>query len=246
MKSKKISSTIVVDNLIIPIEVFREFRMDVRYALLKDKIIIRLPLYYGSKDMKKSINRAEVWVKSHFDRNSAIKNRFIIKEYKSGQELLINEERIVLELHDTNNRNYSAKLTGKTIKIFVPVDSNKLETRSALVQLQSRIVGQYFLPEIKTRIGELNRKYFNVKVTEVRLKYNKSNWGSRSAKGNINISTRLLFAPRDVQDYVLIHELAHFIEMNHSPRFWEIVRNIMPDYKEKEKWLKINGGNCDF
>ena len=78
------------------------------------------------------------------------------------------------------------------------------------------------------------------------MKYNKTNWGSRSTKNNINISTRLLFAPKDVQEYVFIHELAHFFEMNHSKRFWDIVGKIMPDYKEKERWLKINNAKCDF
>ena len=108
------------------------------------------------------------------------------------------------------------------------------------------MTGQYFLPEVIKRIEELNKKYFSVNINGVKLKYNKSNWGSRSVRNNINISTRLLFAPKDVQDYVFIHELAHFIEMNHSKRFWEIVKKIIPDYKEKELWLKKNGSKCDF
>ena len=78
------------------------------------------------------------------------------------------------------------------------------------------------------------------------MKYNHSNWGSCSSKGNINLSTRLLFAPDDVIDYVIIHELAHRIEMNHSPRFWKLVSDAMPDYKEKEKWLKVHGGKLGF
>jgi len=63
---------------------------------------------------------------------------------------------------------------------------------------------------------------------------------------NINLSTRLLFAPPPVIDYVIIHELTHLIEMNHSSKFWNIVKSIMPDYKQKEKWLKKNGKFCDF
>jgi len=107
-------------------------------------------------------------------------------------------------------------------------------------------MGQYFLPEIMSRIHAINKRFFNVRINSVRMKYNKTNWGSRSARNNINISTRLLFAPKDVQDYVFVHELAHFIEMNHSSRFWDIVRKIVPDYKEKEKWLKMHGSSCDF
>jgi predicted metal-dependent hydrolase len=78
------------------------------------------------------------------------------------------------------------------------------------------------------------------------LKYNQTNWGSCSTRGNINLSTRLLFAPDDVIDYVIIHELAHLLEMNHSNRFWNIVKKAMPEYREKEVWLKKNGHLCDF
>ncbi|MDV7393186.1 M48 family metallopeptidase, partial [Arthrospira platensis SPKY1] len=77
-------------------------------------------------------------------------------------------------------------------------------------------------------------------------KYNSSNWGSCSSGRNINLSTRLLFAPPAVQDYVIIHELAHLVELNHSDRFWKLVSEIMPDYEEKEKWLKEYGHLCEF
>jgi predicted metal-dependent hydrolase len=62
----------------------------------------------------------------------------------------------------------------------------------------------------------------------------------------VNLSTRLLFAPRFVQDYVILHELAHLIEMNHSDRFWALVERYMPNYPEAEKWLKVNRAKCDF
>ncbi|HRI62460.1 MAG TPA: M48 family metallopeptidase, partial [Saprospiraceae bacterium] len=83
-------------------------------------------------------------------------------------------------------------------------------------------------------------------IKSVNLKYNHSNWGSCSAHNNVNLSTRLLFAPQDVQDYVILHELAHLVELNHSDRFWSLVQGYMPDYREKEKWLKLNRSKCDF
>ena len=53
-------------------------------------------------------------------------------------------------------------------------------------------------------------------------------------------------APKDIRDYVFIHELAHLQEMNHSSRFWNLVANAMPDYEQKELWLDTKGLNCDF
>ncbi len=69
----------------------------------------------------------------------------------------------------------------------------------------------------------------------------KTRWGSCSAKGNLNFNWRLVLAPEAVLDYVVIHELAHRREMNHSPRFWELVETVMPDYKIHRRWRKENG-----
>ncbi len=83
-------------------------------------------------------------------------------------------------------------------------------------------------------------------MNNIFFKYNTSNWGSCSRKGNINISTRLLFAPEDVLEYVCIHELAHLIELNHSDRFWQLIQQVVPDYKKKIQWLKENTELCKF
>ena len=78
------------------------------------------------------------------------------------------------------------------------------------------------------------------------MRDNVTSWGSCTWDGNITISTRLLFAPPEVIDYVLVHELAHLVEHNHSDRFWKIVEKIMPGYMLAESWLYKNGGSCIF
>ena len=75
----------------------------------------------------------------------------------------------------------------------------------------------------------------------VTIRNQKTRWGSCSAKGNLNFNCLLMLAPEDVLDYVVIHELCHRKEMNHSPRFWSEVAKIMPDYKNSKIWLKENG-----
>ena len=75
----------------------------------------------------------------------------------------------------------------------------------------------------------------------VSVKDQKSLWGSCSRAGNLNFSWRLRLAPAEVLDYVVVHELAHRLEMNHSRRFWAVVEKICPDYKVHRKWLRKNG-----
>lgn len=243
---QKSITNIKIDDILIPLYIFKENRLDVRIALLKDKVTLRLPFFYTKKQTGKNIEWTKEWVTKRINKNPKLKNRFKIKEYNSGDKLDINGKSFELKINYLERKSFSAKLINDKIDINIPLKANGDDIHNTLPTLLSRVSAQYFLPEIHKRIKDLNKKHFNFNINQIRLKYNKSNWGSRSSQNNINISTRLLFAPKDVQDYVFIHELAHFKEMNHSAAFWEIVKKIMPDYKEKEKWLKKNSHLCDF
>ena len=84
-------------------------------------------------------------------------------------------------------------------------------------------------------------KALNVTIERITIRDTSSRWGSCSVDGKLNFSWRLVFAPREVLDYVIAHEVAHLIEMNHSAAFWSIVESIDSDYKTNRKWLRQNG-----
>ncbi len=81
----------------------------------------------------------------------------------------------------------------------------------------------------------------DVTYATISIRDQKTRWGSCSSKGNLSFSWRLILAPPKVLDYVVVHELCHRKEMNHSPRFWALVESMIPDYKTHRKWLKENG-----
>ena len=77
-------------------------------------------------------------------------------------------------------------------------------------------------------------------IAEVKINSAKRRWGSCTSRKNINFSWRLIALPEEVIRYVVIHELAHLVELNHSKKFWNVVENLLPEYKLYEKWLKKN------
>ncbi len=75
---------------------------------------------------------------------------------------------------------------------------------------------------------------------KVRVKGHKTLWGSCAPSGDLNFNWRLTLAPPEVLDYVVIHELAHRLEMNHSRRFWAHVERLCPDHRDRRRWLRKN------
>lgn len=85
---------------------------------------------------------------------------------------------------------------------------------------------------------EYYSKIMNLKCNRVTITCAKTRFGSCSSKGNISFSFRLMKYPEAAIDYVVVHELAHLLELNHSRRFWNIVASVFPDYKDRKKLLK--------
>jgi predicted metal-dependent hydrolase len=79
-------------------------------------------------------------------------------------------------------------------------------------------------------------------VTRVSVRDQRSRWGSCTAEGAVSLNWRLILAPEAVRDYIILHELMHLREMNHSQRFWDCVEAVFPAWREAEAWIKRNGG----
>ncbi len=126
----------------------------------------------------------------------------------------------------------------------VEIIDNRLDICNKLIPF-FHIDVKYFLKNyVRNYISEqveIVANALNVKYKKVVIKDTKSRWGSCTSTGMIYFSWRLVFAPPEVINYVIAHEVSHLIEMNHSKNFWNIVEKVCPNYKKAKFWLRMNG-----
>lgn len=89
------------------------------------------------------------------------------------------------------------------------------------------------------RLAHFNQIY-NFKFNKINIRNQKTRWGSCSRKGNLNLSYKIVHLPERLADYIIVHELCHLGEFNHSDRFWKLVERAIPDYTERRRELKKN------
>ncbi|MCI6794761.1 MAG: M48 family metallopeptidase [Lachnospiraceae bacterium] len=116
----------------------------------------------------------------------------------------------------------------------------RLADQNPLSPEDIRLLADQALRELPPRIAAYAGQ-MGVTYGRVTIRNQKTRWGSCSSKGNLNFNCLLMLTPREVQDYVIVHELSHRKEMNHSPKFWAVVEEVLPDYKKRRKWLRENG-----
>jgi len=230
----------------IPVKVYRERRRNGRLSVGKAHFILRLPTRLSKTKEREYWQWFEQQACQMLTTNKQVRSRFFRRQYRSGDRLRVGKRTYTVAIQYEDRKTHAARLEDGVILLKLSQHETGLALEKSIRTLLSRTVAQDFLPEITERVYALNQKHFQKEIAGVHLKYNHSNWGSASQRRNINLSTRLLFAPDDVIDYLIIHELAHLVEMNHSAKFWALVAKAMPDYKEKERWLREHGSECDF
>lgn len=241
-----ITEIMKINEMNYQIKIHFEKRKDTSVSIRRTNINIRIPYFLNQKEKIRRIQSMKLWAREKILKNPNCFKPEPQKKYNDGDKLIVGNEEYTLKINFKEKKNSSARLKGQIIYLFISKNLTKSQQNKHISSLISRCIAKKRLPKLQKKIEKLNEKHFNQKIGKIFFKYNKSNWGSCSHINNINISTRLLFAPDEVLEYVCIHELAHLVERNHSEKYWAIVKKIMPDYKTKEKWLKEKKDKCRF
>jgi predicted metal-dependent hydrolase len=144
-----------------------------------------------------------------------------------------------LEIAFVPSKRFWGRVKGNRIE--VKVDDSHPEKETIASKLAGKRIVENLMPELLARIREINDAHFGAAITKVGVRENSTRWGSCSKSGSISLNLRLLFMPQNILEYVIVHELAHTKYRSHGPRFWALVEKVMPDHKERRKWLRENG-----
>ncbi len=231
--------SIRVGERVVPIDYGVAKKLTSTVRLKKGRVVLKLSRYLRGRKRDETVKNFLVWAKKKLE---SFKGDFVDPVYEDGGRVVTHNKNYEIELIIEKRSRSSVKLeNGFLIKIFLSDEMSDIEVRKKLKDIVEKKIIEDQTEYLEEVLEELNLLHFQEKYNDVRFKRVSSRFGSCSSKRNINIAYRLLFAPREVFRYVCIHELAHLKEFNHSKRFWKLVEDAMPEYKEHEKWLKENG-----
>lgn len=161
-----------------------------------------------------------------------MEGRFPLKNFVSGEEFLYLGERVKLEVIWSWHRRARVE---RLMEMLAPVSSTKGDRHKALIGFYRREAKRW----LRARVDFWGR-VMNLPSSSLTIRGQRTLWGSCTVDGKISLNWKLMCAPADVIDYVVIHELAHIRERNHSPRFWALVAQFMPEYQLHRQWLRVH------
>jgi len=150
-----------------------------------------------------------------------------VNEWRLGTEIYFRGEPVKIVVETANQIRFGSELLG--------LRDVGVDLRPAIQKHLRKLAAK----ELLVRVMEL-AKLHGIEVSRVSVRNQKTRWGSCSRKGTISLNWRLIQTPVFVQDYIILHELAHRRQMNHSDKFWQEVERLCPDYLTAERWLKKN------
>ncbi|NJC27396.1 M48 family metallopeptidase [Neolewinella antarctica] len=222
-------------------------RANARASITQNGLIIRIPYGLTAGERENQISKMLDWARTHFSKKPASFARFQRRALASAYTFTIRGKTYPINLRTKQGGGHGIKIQPDgSVLVTVNEADPRLERGVLLPKLLAKFFAGWHLPEVTARVHELNDRHFQRPINVVKLSDTYARWGSCSSKGNINVATRLLLAPGEVMDAVIIHELAHLVEANHSARFWAQVARALPDYKTYDEWLLKHGGGLLF
>ena len=211
-------------------KLIRSKRRSIALEIASDgTFIVRAPHFAGDEAIQAFINSKRKWIDKAYDHTRRRLTLFRPRQFIEGEKFLYLGNEYALHIA----RDMHGKLIFEDRFIF----NERYLSRA-------RILFERWYKEEAFMLFTLRCKFYaenmGVRYNSIDLSGAKHRWGSCYPNGKLRFNWHLIMAPRDIIDYVVVHELAHLVELNHSCRFWAVVEKAFPYHREAKKWLKDN------
>ncbi len=224
----------IVDTQFAEYVIFKERRKTAAIKIDKDlKVIVKVPLFMKESEVRDFIHKYEGWIEETLDKKRSIKenNDWVLNkrimylgEYKNIDIQIVPYAKEIIIL---NNKGIKMISTGEESAMRKAMES-------------------FFRERGKKLFTELTQQYASivgVTYNKITVRKQETRWGSCSQNGNLSYNVKLMCAPKEMIEYVILHEVMHLRHFNHSSVFWADIEKIMPDYKMRMNYLKKLGQN---
>ena len=230
------------DSLISFYPVYSPHRQTVEIAVeAPGKVIVTAPEGRTDDELIQVVTKKAYWITQQLYQLKSVRFQPVIREMVNGESLLYlgRNYRLELELFPSLKK-ADVRLDHGVFKIQAPsMEPDYLRSHliewyrfKAREKVEARI--RYYAPKL------------GVTPTDIHIKDQKKRWGSCTKDGVLYFNWRCVLAPSPVLDYVVVHELCHLLEKQHSSRFWALLRTAMPEYETRKAWLLSNGVRLDL
>ena len=211
-------------------QIIRSKRRTIAIIVHRDgKVVVRAPLKTPDRLIRAFIESKSGWI----DEKKALLAKHVdlpVKKFTGGEKFLLLGREYPLRLVESQK-------TALTFRDDFFLSKKALPGAQAVFEKWYRAKAREILTERVTFYAQK----FGLRYEKIRISSARTRWGSCSNRGTLSFTWRLIMAPLEVVDYVVLRELAHLKVKNHSPVFWAEVAKMLPDYKRRRAWLKKNG-----
>ncbi len=189
---------------------------------------VTIPRGGSRREAEVFLQRHQKWVA---EERLRVAERHAPVEWRIGDSILLHGEPVVIHLREVG-RSRMLVVGDQRVRIAAGIDNVRPAVELGLRRIAVR--------ELVPRLEALAEQH-GLTVARVAIRNQRSRWGSCSRGGVIALNFRLVQMPAPVCDYILLHELMHLRQQNHSRRYWRLVAEVCPDYREAERWLRVEG-----
>lgn len=204
----------------------------------KSGVRISAPRGYPERELHAMVREKASWILDRLDHFRNLEKQQPRWRYADGERLLIKGRWLPLRITHWERNVGRLRLDEDRLDVCLPRD--KADDEGIVRDLFLRWLRRWAMQDLTHRVT-MHAREMHLQHGRVTIRAQRSKWGSCSQNGSISLNMRLMLAPPEVADYVVIHELAHLRELNHSARFWRIVERHCPQRKEQQRWLREHG-----